>query len=260
MNKQEYQSLRFHEVVEDSRSSLLDKYRQLVVGEKGYGYLLRYELLQLFMSNIPGSLGIFLRQYLYRFLFQALAKKVVIGRNVCLRQPAKIRIGAGSVVDDYARLTVAGSSEAAIVMGSNVLLGPFSVCSSRDATIDIGDHTSIGSHCRIASMGGRLQIGQHVLIGAYSYIGGGNHSMQDVSVPMSRQSFNSKGGVDIGDDVWIGGHVVVLDGTRIGTGAVVGACSLVTKDIPPYAIAFGVPARVQGSRAGHLAADEHSVE
>jgi acetyltransferase-like isoleucine patch superfamily enzyme len=55
-------------------------------------------------------------------------------------------------------------------------------------------------------------------------------------------------GIVIEDDVWLGGGAVVLDGVRIGRGAVVGAGAVVTQDIPPYAIAVGVPARVVGSR------------
>jgi acetyltransferase-like isoleucine patch superfamily enzyme len=54
----------------------------------------------------------------------------------------------------------------------------------------------------------------------------------------------TKGGIVVGDDVWLGFGVVVLDGVRIGKGAVVGAGSVVTRDIPDNAIAVGVPARV----------------
>ena len=72
--------------------------------------------------------------------------------------------------------------------------------------------------------------------------------MENVDNPMARQGFQSKGGVEIEDDVWLGAHVVVLDGVKIGRGSVIGACSLVTKDVPPYSIAYGVPAKLHGSR------------
>ena len=107
---------------------------------------------------------------------------------------------------------------------------------------------SIGSHCRIGLMNAELSLCQYVIIGAYSYIGGGNHSIADLNRPMVLQKFVSKGGVIIEDDVWIGAHVVVLDGVKIGKGSVIGAHSLVLKDIPDYSIAFGVPAKLHGKR------------
>ena len=248
MSRQKSKLSGFHEFSEDSETSALTRYRNISVGHEGYGYLLKYEILQLLLSNMSGAVGLFLRQQFYRTLFKRVGKKVVIGRGVCLRQPKKISIGSGSIIDDYARVTVIGSSEAAISIGNNVLLGPYSVCSSRDSYVRIYHNTTIGSHCRIASMKGNLCIGRYVLIGAYCYIGGGNHSMENVDNPMARQGFQSKGGVEIEDDVWLGAHVVVLDGVKIGRGSVIGACSLVTKDVPPYSIAYGVPAKLRGSR------------
>ena len=62
------------------------------------------------------------------------------------------------------------------------------------------------------------------------------------------QPLASKGPIVIEDDAWLGLGVIVLDGVTIGRGAVIGAGAVVTGDVPPYAIAVGVPARVVGSR------------
>lgn len=62
--------------------------------------------------------------------------------------------------------------------------------------------------------------------------------------PIRQQPLQSKGGIIVEDDVWLGAGVTVLDGVKIGRGAVVGAGSVVTHDIPPGAIAAGVPARI----------------
>jgi acetyltransferase-like isoleucine patch superfamily enzyme len=65
---------------------------------------------------------------------------------------------------------------------------------------------------------------------------------------MLEQGLYSKGPVVIGDDVWLGAGVIVLDGAEIGTGAIVGAGAVVTKNLPNYAIAVGAPAAVRGYR------------
>lgn len=57
-----------------------------------------------------------------------------------------------------------------------------------------------------------------------------------------------KGEVKIGNDVWCGAHAVIMSGVKIGNGAVIGAFSVVRRDIPPYAIAIGNPARIAGYR------------
>jgi len=60
----------------------------------------------------------------------------------------------------------------------------------------------------------------------------------------------TKGGITVGDDVWIGYGATILDGVTIGQGAIIGACAVVVKDVPPYAIVGGVPARVIRYRYG----------
>ena len=241
--------LRFFEFSEDHGNSSLAKYKYIAVGDKNYPFLLKYEVWQLLFCNITGSLGFYLRQKFYRSLFNKMGKNVIIGRGVTFRQPQKISIKTGSVIDDYSRITVMGNSnDSRIDIGHSVFIGPYTVCSSRNSTIHIEDNTSIGSHSRIGIMQGNLHIGNYVLVGAYCYIGGGNHELKSIDVPMAKQGFRGKGGVFIEDDVWLGASVVVQDGVRIGKGSVIGACSLVNKDIPPYSIAYGVPARIHESR------------
>ncbi len=63
-----------------------------------------------------------------------------------------------------------------------------------------------------------------------------------------RQGYDSRGGVVIEDDVWLGAGVMILDGVRVGTGCVVGAGSVVTKELPPFSVAVGVPARIVANR------------
>ena len=88
-----------------------------------------------------------------------------------------------------------------------------------------------------------ITIGRNVLIAAYYYIISGNHCYASRQIPIQKQGFFLGKPITIGDDVWLGTHVVVLEGVNIGTGAVVGTGSLVNKDIPPYEIWAGVPAK-----------------
>ncbi|NOZ55532.1 MAG: acyltransferase, partial [Calditrichaeota bacterium] len=137
--------------------------------------------------------------------------------------------------------------DSAIRIGRNVFIGRDTVVATRDGTIEIGDHSDIGASCRIASSG-KVVLGKHVLIAAYCYIGGATHRYDRLDLPIMEQGIVRKGGVVIEDDVWLGAGVIIPDGVRIGTGSVIGAGAVVTKDIPPYSVAVGVPARVVANR------------
>lgn len=111
-------------------------------------------------------------------------------------------------------------------------------------SISIGHRTTIQARCNFASAAGApIQIGRQVqiaqLCGFYSY----DHAFSP-DKPIYEQPVESKGAIIIEDDVWLGYNVVVLSGVRIGKGAVIGAGSVVTRDIPAGGIAAGVPARV----------------
>ena len=87
-----------------------------------------------------------------------------------------------------------------------------------------------------------ISIGERVLIGAYSYIISANHCYERRDIPIAEQGFVGAP-IVIEDDAWLGTHVVVLPGVSIGKGAIVAACSVVTKDIPAYEVWGGVPAK-----------------
>ena len=88
----------------------------------------------------------------------------------------------------------------------------------------------------------QLEIGRHCMIGPHCYITDGDHGTA-AGVRVNTQPMKTAP-VIVEDDVWIGSHAVILSGVRIGRGAVIGAGSVVTSDIPANAIAAGVPARI----------------
>jgi acetyltransferase-like isoleucine patch superfamily enzyme len=110
-------------------------------------------------------------------------------------------------------------------------------------SVVIGDSTFILSGCIIAAYKGSVLIGRNVMISPNCCFYPYNHGMVP-GMPMAEQPLTSSGDIIIEDEAWISTGVIILDGVRVGKGAVVGAGSVVTRDIPDNAIAFGVPAKV----------------
>ena len=102
-----------------------------------------------------------------------------------------------------------------------------------------------GADCSInpySVVRGRVELGEGVRIGAHTSILGFNHAMSDPDLPVFRQPLTAKG-IRVGDDVWIGSHVVILDGVTIGDHSVLAAGAVVTKDVPAGAVVGGNPAK-----------------
>jgi len=116
-------------------------------------------------------------------------------------------------------------------------------------TLRIGAHTHIQPRCQFSAYKGSIKIGSRVQIAPYCAFYPYNHGIEAGQL-ISDQPVQTKGGIVVDDDAWLGVGVVVLDGVRIGKGAVIGAGSVVTRDVPEHGIAAGVPARLVGSRQG----------
>lgn len=110
--------------------------------------------------------------------------------------------------------------------------------------IEMGDDCSVNSFALLA---GKVRIGNMVRIASHVSIYGFNHGHKDVNVPFCRQGCITKG-IHIGDDVWIGTQVSIVDGVKIGSHSLLAAGAVVTKDVPPYSIVGGNPARVIRNR------------
>ena len=120
-----------------------------------------------------------------------------------------------------------------------------SVNIERNATfsrrISIDDNSGIG---RNAFIQGEVHIGKNVMMGPDCHIWTFNHETENTAIPMCEQGIKEERPVYIRDDVWIGDRVTILPGVKIGNGAVIGAGAVVARDIPDYAVAVGVPAKV----------------
>ena len=143
------------------------------------------------------------------------------------------------------------------VTGPNIEIGEYTIYN--DFVRDPRDFEKNNVLYHYSVNGDRLKIGKFCSIacGAKFLFTSGNHSMQSLSTytfPIFheewgldakdiRSAWDNKGDIVIGNDVWIGYEAVILSGVTVGDGAIIGARAVVTKDVPPYTIVAGVPAR-----------------
>ena len=112
-----------------------------------------------------------------------------------------------------------------------------------EPSIIIGDGTWIGKGSSIAAIN-RVDIGKNVLFAGHVHITDHSHGYEDITRPITPQPLFSKGPIIIEDDCWLGFSCEILSGVHIGKHSVVAARSVVTKDVPPYSIVAGNPARL----------------
>ena len=158
------------------------------------------------------------------------------------------RVGEGTVIHRIENL----SHPERISLGSQVYIGHHCVLEtftkSRDQVfhpeITIGDGTRLGDYCHLGAIE-FIHIGKNVLTGRFVLVNDHSHgSTLDLgkdTAPFERPLV-SKGGITIEDNVWLGDKVSVLSGVTIGEGAIIGANSVVTKDVPAHSFAAGCPA------------------
>lgn len=112
--------------------------------------------------------------------------------------------------------------------------------------VRIGDRSGLGLDCLVL---GPLTLGDDVMVGPRCMFISEGHATDDVTRPMNQQGMTPPRPITVEDDVWIGAQVVVLPGVSIGTGSIVAAGSVVTKDVPPGSVVAGVPAAVVAWRS-----------
>ena len=222
------------------------KYAELVVGRPGLGALLKHELVVLIAQPRAGALGLVLRKALYPMLLGSCGRNVIFGQNVVLRHPHKIHIGSNVVIDDNCLLDAKGSGNRGIRIGDGVFVGRNTILSCKNGDIELADGANLGFNCEVFSAS-RVRIGKSVLMAAYGYVIGGDHDFSDPTKAVLAQTRTSAG-VTVGDGVWMGAGAKILDGVAVGDHAVIGAGAVVREDVPAYAIAVGIPARVVSTR------------
>ena len=200
-----------------------------------------------------GVAGVLVGPYKNRKLLATLTPKPYISPRAQVHCP-NLEIGPQAFIDDG--VVIYGHPH-----GGRVVLGPrvhvyrgTIIEVGHGGSVVIGEATHVQSNCNLKGFVSDLRIGSQVQIAPQCAFSPYEHNFDDLSLPIRAQGLRSRGPIVIEDDAWLGVGVRVLEGVTIGRGAIVGAGAVVTQDIPPYAIAVGVPARVIGYRGGERAA------
>ena len=179
-------------------------------------------------------------------LFRFLGDRAYISPLAQVNCQSQLELGGRCFIDDYVTIYAHPDSTGQVKLAENVHLYRWSVIELGDGpgSLEIGANTYLQAGCILNPFLGNIIIGADCMIAARCSFMPYQHDFTDASIPMREQPLTTKGDIVIEDNVWLGLNVSIMDGVRIGQGAIIGAGAVVTKDIPAYAIAGGVPARV----------------
>lgn len=155
-----------------------------------------------------------------------------VGYNLVLKNPKGISIGNN------------------FIAGKNLTMEVWNECNDKEkineAIITIGNDVSVMDDCQFSAAIG-IEIGDGSLLGNNVFITDnfhGKHEINELDIPPSKRNLFVKGKVVIGRNVWIGRNVCIMPNVIVGDGVIIGANAVVTKDIPAYSVAAGVPAKL----------------
>ncbi len=176
-----------------------------------------------------------------------------VGKHVTIRNPRLLSVGRSFVAEDYTEIQALSAE--GVRIGSNVTMARFAQIrpsgyygGELGVGFEIGDNSNIGAYAYMGAAGG-IRIGRNVMMGPRVSLLAEQHNIDRTDIPMKDQGTSRKG-IIIEDDVWLGANCCVLDGVTVGTGAVIAAGAVVSKDVPPFAIVGGVPAKIIRMRDG----------
>ncbi len=173
-------------------------------------------------SWIPTPLGMLLRLGAWRLLFKACGS-VRFGTGLCLSQCS------------------------AISLGNQVRLGRGVFLTANHGRLELGERVALSPLVHVSADDGEILIGACTAIGPGTVLRAANHAFARTDIPIMDQG-HTPGFIHIDEDVWIGANCVITADVHIGRGAIVGAGAVVTRNVAPFTIVAGVPAKVIGQR------------
>lgn len=220
------------------------QYIERVTGQRSLRKFIWQGSVLTLLSGLPTIWATILRGQIYKKVLGSVGSSCFIEKNVRFQVPLRIFLGDRVFIGENSYLNP-------LNLGSEIRIED-DVQIARDCILKASLRSRNGKICvregavlntRTFLYGENIEIGKNSLLGPGVHLITGTHIFKDTSVPIKFQDSEHKK-IEIGDDVWLGALVVVLNGITIGKGSVVGAGSVVTKDIPEYSIAVGVPAKV----------------
>lgn len=180
-----------------------------------------------------------LRGLWYRLWLKQARGLFLVGKGVQITHAGHIHCGKSVKFEDYAEIHGLCSQGLHfgdhVTIGRGVMIRPSSYYGGDlGAGLTMGEHSSIGPHGYVGCSG-KITIGNHVMFGPKCSLFAENHVFSDTDATIKSQGVFQKG-ITVEDDCWIGSNCVILDGVTIGKGSVIGAGTLVTRDVPAGSI------------------------
>jgi len=204
---------------------------------KGMFHLMFESIILYFLKNIPTLIGIFIRNVTYKLILKRLGFPTIINKGVEIKASHNMIIGKEVTIKSRSYL----NANSGLIIGDNTQIAHNAHITADSDKIIIGSKCYIGPYTIILGMG-QIKIEDNVLVAGQCFIVSGDHDIKGIG-PVNKNK-HTKESILIKEGSWIASNVKILGGVTIGKCAVIGAGAVVTKDIPDYAVAVGVPAKV----------------
>lgn len=168
-----------------------------------------------------------LKNLIIRMKLKSCGKYISVAKNARVVNGNYVIVGDNFIMDEFAEINC----------------NPINTPPSTRPSLIIGNNVHLSKHCCIGCSN-KIVLGDDVRLAPYCHITDRNHVYKDINIPIWKQPSESPGAVFIGEQTWLGFGVQVMPGVNIGKHCVIAAGSIVTKDIPDYSVAIGIPAKV----------------